>query len=100
MSEQQQQDARDVQQLRNEIAFGLDVQAFMDGQVGKYLQRRAHEVIDGALESLKTADPEDPKAIRALQNEIARCENVLLWLGEAVTAGEQAQQAYVAGEQA
>jgi len=85
---------REGQELRSRIAFGLDVQQFMDTRIGKYLQDRANSDIETALEALKTVDPEDPKAIRKLQNDVAVASNVLDWLGQAVTEGEQAERQF------
>lgn len=80
------------QVLLREVEFGLDVERFMGSTVGRYLQRRANEDREAALEALATVDAEDAKAVRALQNQVAVAEKVLTWLGEAVTAGEQAEE--------
>ena len=85
---------REGQELRSRIAFGLDVQQFMDTRLGRYLQDRANSDIETAIEALKTVDPEDPKAIRKLQNDVAVASNVLDWLGQAVTEGEQAERQF------
>lgn len=90
-----QQEDRELTQIQAQIAFGLDVQAFMRSSIGVYLTAKANNDIDAALESLKTADPEDAKAIRTLQNDIKCAENFLLWMGEAVTDGENSQRTYI-----
>lgn len=89
-----QEDFREGAELRSRIEFGLDVEQFMGTPIGKYMQRRANQDIESALESLKTVDPEDPKAIRTLQNAVAVASNVLEWLGQAVTEGEQAERQF------
>lgn len=88
------EEQREGEELRGRIAFGLDVQQFMGSTLGRYLQNKANADIEAALDALKTADPEDPKAIRKLQNDVAVAESVLLWLGEAVTEGEQAERQF------
>ena len=88
------EEMREGAELRGRIAFGLDVQQFMGSNIGRYLQARANADIEEALEALKTVDPEDPKAIRKLQNAVAVASSVLEWLGQAVTEGEQAERQF------
>ena len=88
------EEMREGAELRGRIAFGLDVQQFMGSNIGRYIQDRANADIEEALEALKTADPYDPKAISKLQNDIAVASNVLEWLGQAVTEGEQAERQF------
>ena len=93
-----QQEDRELTQIRAQIAFGMDVQAFMRSSIGQYLTARANNDVEAALESLKTVDPEDAKAIRKLQNDAKCAESFLLWMGEAVTEGENSQRTYVDSE--
>lgn len=90
-----QQEDRELTQIQAQIAFGLDVQAFMKSSIGVYLTSRANTEIFAALEALKTVDPEDAKAIRKLQNDAKCAESFLLWMGEAVTEGENSQRTYI-----
>lgn len=85
----------ETQQIRNQIAFGMDCRAFMESQMGEYLAARANADIEAATEALKTVDPEDPKAIRALQNAVKVGESFLIWMGEAVTNGENAELTFI-----
>lgn len=84
------------QELLRVAGFGMDVEKFMRSELGRYLQRRAQDDISRAQDALLTVDPEDAKAVRALQNEAAVAERVLSWLGEAVTQGEQAARQFEA----
>lgn len=90
-----QQEDRDLTQIQAQIAFGLDVQAFMASTIGRYLTAKANADIEAATDALKTANPEDPVVIRKLQNEVKCAENFLLWMGEAVTEGENSQRTYI-----
>lgn len=90
-----EQDQREMQQIRNQIAFGLDCKAFMESSIGRYLAARANADTEEAMEALKTVDPTDPDAIRKLQNDIKCAENFLLWMGEAVTEGENAERTFI-----
>lgn len=93
------QENRELQDIRNKVAFGLDVQQFMGSSIGQYLTRRANAVIEEADIALRSVDPEDPKAIRTLQNKSAAASYFLDWMGEAVTEGEQAEASFVAADQ-
>jgi len=88
----------ELQQIRNQIAFGLDVKVFMGSPIGRYLTLRANQEIETALESMKTVDPDEPKAVRKLQNDIHIAENFLQWMGEAVTDGENAERTFITAE--
>ena len=85
----------ELAEVQAEIALGLDCEAFMQSSAGRYLQARANQEIETALERLKTVDPTDPEAVRRLQNDVRVAEAFLIWMGEAVTSGEQAQKLFI-----
>ena len=93
-----EQEDRDLQHLRAEISFGLDAKVFMGSPLGQYLTAKANADIQAALEALAEVDPEDAKAVRKLQNDHKCACNFLLWMGEAVTNGENAERAFVEAE--
>lgn len=72
--------------------FGVQVQNFMDSEIGAYIMNRADEYAQEAMEELTKVDPEDPRAIRSLQNRIHVADLIATWLREAVSLGEQAQE--------
>lgn len=82
----------DTNQLKQQIDFGFQVQAFLQSEVGQHLIHRAESQIAAALEQLKVVDPEDARAIRAIQNEIRVAEDIQYWLAEAITTGQVAEQ--------
>jgi hypothetical protein len=75
-----------------DVEFGVEVEEFLGTRIGKYLVARAEEEIEGALEDLKRCDPEDAKAIRALQTKIYRAESIQYWLAEIIQAGYNAER--------
>jgi hypothetical protein len=79
-------------QLEHEVSLGEQAEAFLASPLGKYLVGRAEAEVEEGVEALKRADPEDAKAIRAIQTIIARAESFQYWLAEAIMAGENAQQ--------
>lgn len=83
---------RDVKELMGKAAFGIEVESFLQGPVGKYLTRRAHLEVDEAVRELKTVDPTDTKKITELQNRIFRGESFDQWLAEAIQEGWAAEE--------
>jgi hypothetical protein len=73
--------------------FGRQVEMFLQSDVGAYVLQCAQTEIDEATEKLVRVDPEDPKAIRALQHKIGVAESVMNWLADAVRSGTQAREA-------
>lgn len=86
------QDNSDLQAIHNQIDFGFEVQAFLQGSIGKYLVGRAEEEIAEAVEKLKEVDATDAKAIRDLQHSIWRAESIQYWLAEIIQQGNNAQR--------
>lgn len=80
-----------IADLLQAVELGLDFQAFMASKIGKALARRANEEIEAADFALRTVDPDNPKAIRALQFKAAVASAALTWIGEIVTQGENAE---------
>lgn len=95
-----EQEERSIDETRRIIGFGMDAEKFMSSAIGQYLTRRANEAIEEATAGLRTADPENPKEIRKLQNDALSAERFLQWMGEAVTEGELAEQAFISGQEA
>lgn len=54
---------------------------------------KAREQSQLAIDQLKTVDPEDAKAIRALQNKVTVAESILGWLGDVIHEGQVALEA-------
>jgi hypothetical protein len=76
------------------IDFGMEVEAFIQSRLGRYLIGRAEEDIAAAVETLKRTDPENAKTIRELQNAIYRAESIGYWLADAVQAGFNAEREF------
>lgn len=81
--------------LKQQIDFGFQVEAFLRSEIGQHLIHRAEEQIAEAVDRLKAVDPEDAKAVRAIQNEIHVAERIQYWLADAINAGENAQQQFI-----
>jgi hypothetical protein len=74
------------------VILGRQVTEFLSSDVGAYLMQRADDFAQEAIDALTRVDPEDPKAIRVLQNKIAVADLIASWLREAEAQGEQAEQ--------
>jgi len=71
-------------------SFGRMVEDFLQGPIGDFLVKKAQEQSADAMDKLKVAAPEDPNAIRTLQNQIQVAESIIRWLGEAIHEGQMA----------
>ena len=74
-----------------EVQLGIEVEAFVHSAVGKYIVGRVEEERETALGLLATADPEDAKQIRELQNQHWRATAVMGWLAEAIETAAHAE---------
>lgn len=55
--------------------------------------RKAREQSQTAIDQLKTVDPENAKAVRALQNQVMLADSIAGWLGDVVHEGQVALEA-------
>ncbi len=78
-------------EILQKIDFGFQVEAFIQGEIGQYLIKRAEDAVADAVEELKVADPANPDGIRAIQMRIQVAERIQYWLAEAIQAGHAAQ---------
>lgn len=78
--------------LEQSIAFGIEVENFLQSDIGRYLVQRADEEIEDAVEQLKRADPDEPRVIRHLQSRIQVVESIQYWLAEAIQDGLNSMQ--------
>lgn len=81
--------------LEQRVVLGLDTEAFLGSNVGRYIVQRAQEEIDEARESLETVDPENAKAVRDLQFVIGVARATVQWMKEAVADGQNAAEEMV-----
>lgn len=81
----------EVRQLLHTVQFGLDVKAFIDSAVGKYILSRADQERTAALELLAEADAADVNYVRELQLIVRRSSSIREWLTEAQLAGQAAE---------
>ena len=92
MTNEQSSEFREIQQS---IDLSFQVEAFLQGQIGQFLIKRAEEEIDAAVEELKRVDPENTSVIRRLQTVINVAESVQYWLADAIQAGHNAAEAAI-----
>lgn len=88
---EQQDEARELDEARNEMAFGMDVQQFMATAIGGYLKARANQHMQEAFQDFLTVDPTDHKAVVDIQVRGRTPAALLSWLGDAVANGEAAE---------
>jgi hypothetical protein len=78
--------------LLAEVDLGLACEQFVKSDVGRYLIGRAKVESEDAVERLKGVDPDNPKVIRDIQNEIWRSDTFEKYLTDAILAGRNAEE--------
>lgn len=74
-----------------EAQLGIEAEQFKSTDLGRYLLARAQDDIVVAFKEWQDADPEDAKAIRAIQNKAQVAESFLNWIDEAIFNGKYAE---------
>lgn len=82
---------KDLRRLQESVALGMAIVQFISSPIGDALVARALEDERDVLEKLATADPDDARAIRDLQTDLARIRTWQHWLMELVTEGKNAE---------
>lgn len=80
------------------VDLGHQALAFLQSDLGLYLQKRMDEARAAALEELAEADPEDSRAVRRLQNVVYCMDALAFWLKDAVAEGAAAKDQLTRGE--
>lgn len=78
--------------LLKAFEFGLEVEQFLHSTIGQYLIACIENDCKAAQDALLTVDPEDPKAIRELQNRAYRAQSISQWLAHAIQEGRNAER--------
>lgn len=81
----------EINELMETVRFGIDVESFMEGKIGRYLEKRIYAEIEEAQAALGEVAPTDVLEITRLQNDIKRAKSVSHWLAEAIQAGYNAE---------
>lgn len=82
----------DVSAIHEMIDFGFEVEAFLQGKIGRYIVARAEAEIAEAVEALKRIDPNDANGVREQQARVYRAESIQFWLAEVIQEGINAQR--------
>jgi hypothetical protein len=80
----------DNQELFERAGFGKEVDLFWGSGIGQYLRNRAQACYSEAIQSLKSVDPTDTRAVMKAQNEARVAEMFEQWLSQAVLDGLKA----------
>lgn len=72
------------------VTLGIEAEAFMKSPVGLHVKAQAMADIDEAFDEFKTVDPEDSKAVRAIQMKALVAGTAVTWLIGLIESGEQA----------
>lgn len=89
----------EMQQALLKVDFGLQVQAFLQTKIGKFLTERAVAEVEEKTQELKAHDIlGDPSGAVRLQAEIWRAESFMYWLAEAINEGADITKQLVSDE--
>lgn len=78
-------------QLLEQVQLGIDIEQLVGHRIGAYLLDKIKTERQDALDALAEVDPEDPKAIRALQFKVQVVDRIEGWLADAVTEARNAE---------
>lgn len=71
--------------------IGTDAEDFLHSPLGRYIQSRAKDEIDEALDELIEAAPDDLTTNTQARRRIHRAQDAITWLLEAVSDGKRAR---------
>lgn len=71
------------------LELGEEAELFEKSNLFKYLINTSRDDISQLHKALEDADPEDPKALRDLQNKIVVRRLFILWINEAIISAHQ-----------
>lgn len=76
--------------LEDRVILADAAESFLRSPLGRYLEKRAQDNAMDAMQALKSVDPNNAVAVRALQNEVFRAESIALWIAQAIQDGQLA----------
>ena len=82
-------DRREMMRL---IDMCIQVEAFINSDLGRYLLDRSNAEKKAALEQLGEVDPDDPKAIRRLRFNLQVAAGIQNWLADLVVEARNAEE--------
>jgi hypothetical protein len=82
----------EVRALVADEAIGIEVERFLSSSAGKALIGRLEAERADALEKLAGVDAESPKAIRAVQNQIAVIDMMMQYMADLHAMARQASE--------
>lgn len=88
----------DIERLKS-VEFAIEVRAFADTVVGKFLLAKVEAERADALEALAVVDAADVDAVRELQMVVRRADSFAQWLADAVIEGENAEAELTGGQE-
>jgi len=88
-----------IDELIAHAELGEEAKNFLQGNLGKYLMGCADQELEQARIDFEGVDPNDPQAIREIQNRAWRAKKFGEWLVELVSNGENAKQVFLQQQQ-
>jgi hypothetical protein len=82
----------DDEYLLKSAQLGIETEKFLLTDLGQHLQKQSELDLQDGFTEFMTADPNDAKAITAIQNKCLLAMKFKQWLNDAIHAGQQATQ--------
>jgi hypothetical protein len=82
----------EIRALVADEAIGIEVERFLSGPAGKALIERLEVERASALEALTSVDPENARAVRSAQNDVALIDMVQQYLADLHATARQATE--------
>lgn len=84
-----------IHALKSRIELGMDAQAFLKSELGRYLLQRSDQDVVEGLRDLRAADPTDTRAVIAAQTKCDVAERWLKWFIDAINTGKNAETNFI-----
>lgn len=78
-------------ELYKQMVLGAEAQKFWTSELGKFILKRSLGETEAIRTQFKTVEASNPLAILKLQNDWKVAEQALVWIQEAIMAGNQAK---------
>jgi len=86
------------QDIPRKIAFGAQVESFIQSPIGKYLIGRAEKERHEALEEMANTSLENIAALAQAQRKVRIADSFQAWLAEAIQEGWEAERQFIESE--
>ena len=81
-----------IRELMESAALGEAARLFIQSELGGHLTKKAADEVEQALAELVDVDPNDAKAVGAIQLRIKIAKQAVVWLTDTMSEGQNAMR--------